>query len=55
MYIKLAEIPVVDWVQKEPPTIVLLSIKVTALISLSVLEQNICKLLVPGFGPKIII
>ena len=51
----LAEIPVMDWVQKEPSKIVLLFMKVTALILLNVLEQNIHKLLLPGFSPKIII
>ena len=48
----LAEIPIVDWGQKEPSKIVLYFMKVTASILLSVVEWNIFKLLFPGFGPK---
>ena len=51
----LEEIPVFDWVQEEPSKIVLKFMKVTASILLNILEQNIRKLLLPGFGLRILI
>ena len=54
-YIILAEIPVIDWVQKKPSKIALSFMKVTASTLLNVLEQNICKLLLPGSSQKFMI